>query len=89
MPSIHTLLSWLCIIAIRMDKKMPITAKIIIAFLAIGIIISTQTIKQHYIIDSIVGLALAELAYWTLRNSKIVNIFSNNITKFNQKLKIE
>lgn len=89
MPSIHTLLSWLCIIAIRMDKKMPRIAKIIITFLAIGIIISTQTIKQHYIIDSIVGLALAELAYWTLRNSKIVNVFSKNITKLNQKLKLE
>ncbi|MDD3129177.1 MAG: phosphatase PAP2 family protein [Candidatus Izemoplasmatales bacterium] len=89
MPSLHTLMSWLCVIALRMDKKIPTFAKIIIWVLSLSIIISTQTIKQHYIIDVIVGLALAEASYWVLRNSRIVKVFAKWVSSFSKKLRLE
>ena len=89
LPSMHTLMSWLCIISLRLDKKIPLVNKIVIWVLALSIIIATQTLKQHYIIDLIAGIILAEAAYWLLRNSKIVNIFGNWIDKLNIKLRLE
>ncbi len=88
LPSMHTLMSWLCILAVRMDKKMPNIMKVIIIFIASAIIISTQTLKQHYIIDLIAGIALAEAFYWAFRNSKYVDFLGNLFTKINTKLKI-
>lgn len=89
LPSMHTLMSWLCIISLRLDKKIPIYNKIIIVVLSVMIIIATQTLKQHYIIDLIVGIILAEVAYWTLRKSKVVKLFTVWIQKLNGKLKLE
>jgi membrane-associated phospholipid phosphatase len=89
LPSMHTLMSWLCILALRLDKKIPLVNKIIIWVLSLAIIIATQTLKQHYIIDLIVGLLLAEAAYWLLRNSKLVKIIGNWVDKLNRKLKLE
>jgi membrane-associated phospholipid phosphatase len=85
----HTLMSWLCVIAVRMDKKMPSVIKIVIWVLSIAIIIATQTLKQHYIIDLIVGLLLAEVAFWILKNSKLVEIVKKWFTNLNKKLKLE
>jgi len=89
LPSMHTLMSWLCILALRLDKKIPLVNKIIIWVLALAIIIATQTLKQHYIIDLIVGLLLAEAAYWLLRNSKLVKVFAKWIERLNRKLRLE
>ena len=89
LPSMHTLMSWLCVIAVRMDKKMPSVIKIVIWVLSIAIIIATQTLKQHYIIDLIVGLLLAEVAFWILKNSKLVEIVKKWFTNLNKKLKLE
>ncbi len=89
LPSMHTLMSWLCIISLRMDKKIPLWTKIVIWVLSIAIIIATQTLKQHYIIDLIAGIILAEAAYWLLRNSKIVTLITRFIDNLNKKFKLE
>lgn len=87
LPSMHTLMSWICIIAVRMDKNFPKKLGILTWIFNLAIIISTQTTKQHYIIDLIVAIALAESAYWILRNSKFAlwlkKIFSRLNGKFN------
>lgn len=88
-PSMHCMMSWLAILGARMDKTMPKPAKILIWFLGVAICISTQTLKQHYIIDLITGLALVEGFYWIVRGSKFVSSLQNFFTKINQKLKIE
>jgi membrane-associated phospholipid phosphatase len=85
----HTLMSWLCIITIRLDRKMPMVAKVIIWTLSIAIIVATQTLKQHYVIDLIAGIALAELAFWVLKDTKVVTIFKGWMTKLNKLLKFE
>ena len=89
MPSMHCLMSWLCIIGARIDKKMPLPAKIFIWAMGIAICISTQTLKQHYIIDLITGIALAEAAYWIFRKSSFVEKLENFFTKINLRLKLE
>ncbi len=89
LPSMHTLMCWLAIIGARFDKKMPIYHKIIIWVFSLAIIISTQTLKQHYIIDLIVAIALAEGAYWLFRKSKFVTWLERIFTKINQKLNID
>ncbi|PKK94654.1 MAG: hypothetical protein CVV60_05340 [Tenericutes bacterium HGW-Tenericutes-5] len=89
LPSMHTLMSWLCIIALRLDKKIPVLPKIIIWVMSLAIIIATQTLKQHYVIDLIAGVILAEAAYWTLKNSKLVKTFAGWIDSLNRKLKLE
>jgi membrane-associated phospholipid phosphatase len=89
LPSMHTLMSWLCILTLRLDKKVPIWPKVIIWTLSLTIIIATQTLKQHYIIDLIVGIILAEAAYWILKDSKLVKIIRGWIENLNVKLKLE
>ena len=89
LPSYHCMMSWFCILGARMDKKMPIVSKIIIWTLGIAICISTQTLKQHYIIDLIAAIAVAEILYWVLRNTKLVQWFENQFTKINIKWNLE
>ncbi|MDD3957285.1 MAG: phosphatase PAP2 family protein [Candidatus Izemoplasmatales bacterium] len=85
-PSMHCLMSWLCILGARMDKKMPKIAKIVIWVLGIAICVSTQTMKQHYIIDLITALAIAEGFYWLVKGKKIVIHVEQFFTKINRKL---
>jgi membrane-associated phospholipid phosphatase len=85
-PSMHCLMSWLCILGARMDKKMPKIAKIVIWVLGIAICVSTQTMKQHYIIDLITALAIAEGFYWLVKGRKIVMHVEQFFTKINRKL---
>ncbi len=89
LPSMHTLMSWITIIGVRHDKTIPKKYKILIWVIALSIIISTQTLKQHYIIDLIVGMALAEGTYWIMRNTKFVSWIRNLFTKINSKLNLE
>ena len=63
-PSIHCLVSWFCFIGVRTHKNVKRSVKIIIFISAIAIMASTQFLKQHYIVDLISGIALAELCYW-------------------------
>lgn len=88
-PSMHVLMSWLTIIGVRMDKKMPIVPKIVIWVLAIAITISTQTLKQHYIIDVITAIVLAEVFYFWLRKSPFVDKVEAFFTKLNKKVHLE
>lgn len=62
-PSIHCLVSWLCYVGIRSRKNIPKWYRIFSCIFAILICISTQVIKQHYIIDLIAGVGLAEGAW--------------------------
>jgi len=89
LPSMHTLISWICIIGIRMDKKIPKFHVTWVWVLNVAIIISTQTTKQHYIIDLIVAIAIAETAYWLLRNSKLAHWLEKTITGWNKKLNLD
>ena len=62
-PSIHCLVSWFCFIGIRGSKKVPIAVKIFSLVSALAIVASTQFLKQHYVVDALGGVALAELCW--------------------------
>ncbi|MCI5622814.1 MULTISPECIES: phosphatase PAP2 family protein [Anaerostipes] len=62
-PSIHCLVSWFCYVGIRNQKEIPKWYRKFSAFFAILVCVSTQVIKQHYIIDLIGGIFLAELCF--------------------------
>ena len=63
-PSIHCLVSWFCFVGVRFHKNVKKWVKIVILISACAIMASTQFLKQHYIVDLISGVALAELCYW-------------------------
>lgn len=67
LPSIHCYVSWLCYRGIKGAKEIPVWYQSFSLFFAILIILSTQVLKQHYIIDAAVGVALVEV-FWRVFN---------------------
>lgn len=63
-PSIHCMVSWLIVIGMRNSKKIPKLYRFITVLFAVLICISTQFIKQHYIVDLIAGIAVAEVTWY-------------------------
>ncbi|GHU98168.1 hypothetical protein FACS1894211_01480 [Clostridia bacterium] len=64
-PSIHVLMSWLCFCMVRGRKDVRPWLQISSCVMAVLVLLSTQFIKQHYIVDAIAGVFLAEL-FWFL-----------------------
>ncbi|MDD3127013.1 MAG: phosphatase PAP2 family protein [Candidatus Izemoplasmatales bacterium] len=89
LPSMHCVMCWIAICGVRLDKKMPLSAKLFIILLSVAIMISTQTTKQHYIIDTIVAIALCESVYWIFKKSKAVVALENFYSRINSKLGID
>ena len=65
-PSIHCLVSWICYIGIRGNKKVPLAFRVFSCIMALAVCISTLTTKQHVIYDVVAGIALAEAGYFIL-----------------------
>lgn len=63
-PSIHCLVSWFCFVGIRGQKQVPKVYRVFSGIFAILICISTQTTKQHYFIDVVGAILIAEGMYY-------------------------
>ena len=63
-PSLHCLVSWFVFIGVRWRKNVKRWVKILIFVSAVAIMASTQFLKQHYIVDLLGGVVLAELCYY-------------------------
>ncbi len=63
-PSIHCLVSWLCFIGIRAEKNVKLAVKVFSCASALLIMASTQFLKQHYILDMVSAILLAEICYF-------------------------
>ncbi len=63
-PSIHCLLSAFCYISIRNQKNIHIVNRIGILTMDILILLSTLFTRQHYIVDLIGSVVLAELTFF-------------------------
>lgn len=63
-PSIHCLVSWMCFVGIRGRKDIPRWYQVFSAVFAIAVFASTLFTKQHYIIDVVAGVLIAELCYY-------------------------
>ncbi len=75
-PSIHCLISWLAFIAFRRSDKIDIELKVWAFFMASAICISTQMIKQHYIVDVIGAVVIGEMIFAIVNRRGIYKKFS-------------
>lgn len=70
-PSIHCLVSWFCFVGIRSSRKIPLWYKVFSCVFSILVFLSTQFTKQHYIIDIIGGVVIAELCFYIAHHTQI------------------
>lgn len=63
LPSIHCYVSWLCWRGLKGAKEIPKKYQNFSLVFAILIIISTQVLKQHYIVDAVLAVALVEISW--------------------------
>lgn len=63
LPSIHCYVSWLCYRGLKNAKEIPVWYQRFSFIFALLVMISTQVLKQHYIIDAIAGILLVEVAW--------------------------
>ncbi len=85
-PSIHCLVSWLCFAGIRKSDKVPNWYKAFSCIAALLVVLSTQFTKQHYWIDTIAGIALAEILFQINQRISAYRLVEQVFTKLNKKI---
>lgn len=85
-PSIHCLVSWLCFAGIRGSDKVPFWYKIFSCIVALLVVLSTLFTKQHYAIDTIAGIALAEILFQIFQRVSAYRLVERFFTGLNSKL---
>lgn len=85
-PSIHCYVSWLCWKGVKGAEKIPKWYQNFSLVFAVLVIISTQVLKQHYIVDAAAGILLVEIA-WRIchrgqRHEKLMQFYE----RINQKV---
>jgi membrane-associated phospholipid phosphatase len=88
-PSIHCLVSWLCFVGIRNNKKVPLWYRIFSCIFALLVVASTQFTKQHYIVDAAAGIILAEVSYLLCQKTRIYVPVEYLSERLNRKLNID
>ena len=66
-PSMHCMTTTICFFATFRKKEIPLWYRICSFIIAILICLSTVFVKQHYIIDSLVGILIA-ISVWLIIN---------------------
>ncbi len=88
-PSIHCLLSAFCYLGIRGQKNIHIVNRIGILIMDILILLATQFTKQHYIVDLISSVFLAEITFFICNKfnwgAKLENLINKIENKFKTK----
>lgn len=79
-PSIHCLVSWYCVIAVRRNKAVPLWYRGLSVLLCLAVCLSTLTTKQHILIDVIGGVALAELSFRTAKETGLARGYGRVLT---------
>ena len=87
-PSIHCLVSWLCYVGIRGRKEIPGWYRAFSCLFAVSVFISTQTTKQHYVVDIIGALVIAEGCFYAAHHTGIYRAVMKGYGIINRKLKI-
>ena len=78
-PSIHCYVSWMCWKGVAGSSAIPKWYQKFSLVFAVLVIISTQVLKQHYIVDAVLALVLVEF-FWRFyqkgqRHNWVVRIF--------------
>lgn len=88
-PSIHCSVSWFCYIGLRQKKEIPKVYRLFSLVFAILVVISTQVTKQHYYVDAIGGIALAEFCFFVSKKTELYKPFQRFFEKVNHKCRME
>lgn len=62
-PSLHCFMSWHCWIGVRSRKDIPAWYRWFSLLFALAVCVSTLTTRQHVFVDTVSGVALAEICY--------------------------
>lgn len=63
LPAMHCFLAWLCYAGVRGQKDISIHYRRFVFLAALAVFTSTAFIKQHYILDILSGMILAEISF--------------------------
>jgi membrane-associated phospholipid phosphatase len=85
-PSIHCLVSWMCFIGVRGKSYVPKWYQIFSCLFAVAVFASTLFTKQHFIVDVIAGVVIAELCYYISCHTKIYCWVEKQFDRLNQKV---
>lgn len=85
-PSIHCLVSWMCYIGIRGNQKVPVWYRGFSCIFALLVVVSTQTTKQHYIVDAVAGILIAEVLLALNKKISAYRYVQNFFDRINNKL---
>ena len=86
-PSLHCLLSAFCYLAVRGQKNIHIANRIGILTMDILILLATQFTKQHYIVDLISSVFLAEFTFFICNKFNFGKGLFNFVEKVESKFK--
>ena len=84
--SIHCLVSWLCFVGIRGRSSVPKWYQVFSALFAIAVFASTLFTKQHFIVDVIAGVAIAEICYFIGQHTKYYHGIEEIFDRVNRKV---
>lgn len=80
-PSLHCFMSWLCWIGVRSRKDVPAWYRWFSLAIALAICVSTLTTRQHVFLDTVSGVALAEICYAVSGTGAVKRIYSKAADK--------
>lgn len=61
-PSLHCFFSWIIYTEVRGKKEVPLALRLFFCFFSLAVFLSTLFTRQHYLLDVVGGVALAELS---------------------------
>lgn len=85
-PSMHCQISWYCYLAVRNQKSISKWYQYFSLIIALLVCISTVVIKQHYFVDIIAGVVIAEFTYRIAMRYSLGNCLAHLFERLNQKL---
>jgi len=85
-PSMHCLISWFCYLGLRNSKTVSTPYKWFSFIFAVLVFASTQFTKQHYWIDILGGLVIAEIGFYYANHSNLYQHFQKFFERLNQLL---
>lgn len=85
-PSIHCLLSAFCYIGVRNQKNIHFVNRVGILIMDILILLATQFTKQHYIVDLISAVFLAEFTFFICNKFNLGAKLERFVTKVEHKI---
>ena len=86
LPSIHCYVSWLCYRGIKGAREIPAWYQNVSLVFAILIIISTQVLKQHYIVDAITAVVLVEFFWAFFKKGNKYRVFMKFFEQINSRV---